>query len=235
MKLQDTTVLITGANRGIGAALVKAFQQAGVRKIYAAARNPASINIEGVTPIQLDVTNPEQVAAAAALAGDVTLVINNAGISSPTAGLLEAGALAAARAQFETNTLGVLSVSAAFAPVLKANGGGGLVNILSALSWVVVGGSGVYSASKAAAWAITNGLRNDLRVQGTKVLGVHFGYVDTDMTSGVDAPKADPKDIAAAILKAIENGDDELLADGTAQYVKSQLTAARPMYLGEPS
>ncbi|MES2104705.1 MAG: SDR family oxidoreductase [Pseudomonadota bacterium] len=233
MKLQDTTVLITGANRGIGAALVKAFQQAGVRKIYAAARNPASIKIEGVTPIQLDVTDPEQAAAAAKIAGDVNLVINNAGISSPKAALLEAGAAAAARAQFETNALGTLAVSVAFAPVLKANGGGGLVNILSALSWAVIGNSGVYSASKAAAWAITNGLRNDLRAQGTTVLGVHFGYVDTDMTSGVDAPKSDPADIAAAILKAVENGDEELLADSVAQHVKSQLTAARPIYLGE--
>lgn len=233
MKLQDATVLITGANRGIGAALVKAFQQAGVRKIYAAARDPATITIEGVTPIQLDVTKPEQAAAAAAIASDVTLVINNAGISVPTAPLLDAGAPAAARAQFETNALGTLAVSAAFAPVLKANGGGALVNILSALSWVVVGNSGVYSASKAAAWAITNGLRNDLRAQGTSVLGVHFGYVDTDMTKAVDAPKSDPKDIAAAIVKAVENGEEELLADGVAQHVKSQLTAARPIYLGQ--
>lgn len=225
MDISKAVVLVTGANRGIGAALAAAFVRAGARKVYGAARHPEAVKTPGVIPLELDVTNPDDVAAAVRTAGDVNVLINNAGATQRVP-LLEPGALTAARELFETNTLGVLSLSSAFAPTLKGNGGGTIVNILSALSWTVVGASGLYSATKAATWAITNGLRIELKPQGTTVLGVHFGYVDTDMTRGVTAPKENPQDIAERIVAAVVAGESELLADGTAQFVKKQLATS---------
>lgn len=225
MDISNAVVFVTGANRGIGAALAAAFVRAGARKVYGAARNPEAVKGDGVIPIKLDVTKPDEVAAAARNASDVNVLINNAGTTQRVS-LLEAHALTAARELFETNTLGVLSLSSAFAPILKGNGGGTIVNILSALSWAVVGTSGLYSATKAATWAITNGLRIELKPQGTTVLGVHFGYVDTDMTRGVTAPKENPQDIAERIVAAVVAGESELLADGTAQFVKKQLATS---------
>jgi NAD(P)-dependent dehydrogenase (short-subunit alcohol dehydrogenase family) len=231
VNISNATFLVTGANRGIGAALVSALQRAGARKIYATARDPDSITASGVTKLRLDVTDAAQVAAAVRSAPDVTVLINNAG-ATQRASLLDSNAVTAARELFETNTFGVLALSNAFAPVLKANGGGTIVNILSALSWVVVGTTGLYSATKAATWAITNGLRLELKPQGTHVLGVHFGYVDTDMTKGVTAPKESPHDIADRIVAAVSADEAELLADQTAKMVKQGLTAPRSMYLG---
>jgi NAD(P)-dependent dehydrogenase (short-subunit alcohol dehydrogenase family) len=225
MNISNAVVLVTGANRGIGAALAAAFVGAGARKVYSAARHPEAVETPGVIPLKLDVTKPDEVAAAVRNAGDVNVLVNNAGATQRVS-LLESGAVTAARELFETNTLGVLSLSSAFAPVLKNNGGGTIVNILSALSWAVVGTSGLYSATKAATWAITNGLRIELKPQGTTVLGVHFGYVDTDMTRGVTAPKENPHDIAKRIVAAVAAGESELLADGTAQFVKKQLASS---------
>lgn len=225
MDISNAVVFVTGANRGIGAALAAAFVRAGARKVYGAARNPEAIKTAGVIPIRLDVTKADEVAAAVRSASDVNVLVNNAGAIQRVA-LLEPNALTAARELFETNTFGVLSLSSAFAPILKTNGGGTIVNILSALSWVVAGTSGLYSATKAATWAITNGLRIELKPQGTTVLGVHFGYVDTDMTRGVTAPKENPQDIAERIVAAVAAGESELLADGTAQFVKKQFATS---------
>ena len=206
MKIQGSTALVTGANRGFGLAYAKALLAAGARKVYAGARDPSSVPaLQGLVPVKLDVTDVADLAAAVAQCGDVDLVINNAGVIGADT-LLSANGVESLRSQMETNLYGVFAVARAFAPVLRANGGGALVNMLSALSWVSLPGTAAYSVSKAAAWALTNGLRIELRVQGTLVVAVHAGYIDTDMVRAVDAPKARPEDIAAAVLAGIEAG-----------------------------
>lgn len=231
MKLQDSVVFITGANRGLGLAFARAALAAGARKVYAAARNPASITLAGVVPIALDVTDAAQVAAAARDCGDVTLLINNAGISLGS-DLLSPGAVDKARAEFETNFFGVWALAAAFAPVLKANGGGAIVNVLSALAWATFPSVATYSTSKAAAWSLSNGLRNELREQGTQVTSLHVGYMDTDMTDGIDAPKSAPADVARVTLEGVEAGLFEVLADDVSRGVKASLSSATPAYAG---
>ena len=191
MQLKNAVVFVTGANRGLGRAFAQAALAAGAAKVYAAARDPASIDLPGVTPIALDVTDPAQVAAAAKQCADVTLLINNAGISQG-AGVLADDAIAIARRHLETNVFGVWALTQAFAPALKANGGGAVLNVLSVLSWVTLPGLTPYSASKAAAWALSNGLRQELKAQGTQLTSLHVGYMDTDMTRGLDAPKSAP-------------------------------------------
>lgn len=230
MQLKDATVLITGANRGIGLAFAREALARGARKVYAGARNPASVTLPGVVPIALDVTDPAQVAAAAERAGDTTLVINNAGIAAP-GGFLAEGGLDSARAHLETNFFGLLRVSQAFAPVLAANGGGALLNVLSVASWINSPMLSVYGASKSAAWALTNGLRNDLRAQGTQVLGLHMGFVDTDLTRGIEMPKSTPEAIVRRAFDALEAGAEEVLADELTQQVKRSLVAEPAIYL----
>jgi NAD(P)-dependent dehydrogenase (short-subunit alcohol dehydrogenase family) len=233
MKLHNATVLITGANRGIGLAFAREALVRGARKVYAGARNPASVTLAGVEAIALDVTHPEQVAAAAQRAGDVTLVINNAGIAN-LGGFLAEGGIESARAHLETNFFGLLRVSQAFAPVLAANGGGALLNVLSIASWINSPMLSVYGASKSAAWALTNGLRNDLRAQGTQVLGLHMGFVDTDLTKGIEMPKSSPEDIVRRAFDALESGAEEVLGDEFTRQVKSGLSAEPGVYLRDP-
>lgn len=232
MKIQGSTVLVTGANRGLGLAFAKALLAAGARKVYAGARDPSTVTLPGVVPVKLDVTRPEDAAAAAALASDVDIVINNAGITGGIPLLDAREGQHDLRRIMETNLYGIHNVSVAFAPVLKKNGGGALVNMLSALSWISLPSTSAYSVSKAAAWALTNSLRNELREQGTQVLGIHAGYIDTDMVSHVDAPKTSPGDIAQRTLEALERGDSEILADDTAKQVKAGFNAPRAAYLG---
>ncbi|OYU73891.1 MAG: short-chain dehydrogenase, partial [Burkholderiales bacterium PBB5] len=188
MKIENAVVLVTGANRGIGLAFCRALLARGARKVYAGARAPASVTLPGVQALRLDVNQPADVEAAARQASDVTLVINNAGIARP-GGFLAPDSEDVARRLFETNFFAMLRMSQAFAPVLKANGGGGLLNVLSVASWVNGGQLAAYSASKSAAWSLTNALRHELAAQRTQVLGLHMGYVDTDLTRGLDAPK----------------------------------------------
>lgn len=231
MKIENAVVLITGANRGIGLAFARELLARGARKVYAGARDPASIAPQaGVQALRLDVNNPGEVAAAAALAQDVTLVINNAGIAQP-GGFLAADSEEVTRRIFETNFFGVLRVSQAFAPILSANGGGALVNVLSVASWVNGGELAAYSASKSAAWSLTNALRSELAGQKTQVLGLHMAYVDTDLTRGFDVPKTSPEQIVKRALNGLESGLDEVLADELTQHVKIGLTAPRPSYL----
>jgi NAD(P)-dependent dehydrogenase (short-subunit alcohol dehydrogenase family) len=233
MLIENSVALVTGANRGLGLAFAKALLERGARKVYAAARDPASVTLPGVVPLRLDVTDPAQVEAAAREAGDVTLLINNAGISQ-RASVLGDNGIDAARAQLETNFFGPFVTSRAFAPVLKRNGGGAILNVLSVLSWVTLPGSVTYSASKAAAWALTNGLRGELRAQETQVLGLHVGYIDTDMTAAVTDPKSDPADVVRAALDALEQGKEEVLADDISRAVKRGLSAEPGVYLGSP-
>jgi len=153
MKLANATVLITGANRGLGLAFAREALARGARKVYAAARDPASVTLPGVVPIRLDVTKPDEIAAAARECGDVTLLINNAGIAS-TGGFLADDSVASAQRHLDTNLFGPMRLTRAFAPVLAANGGGACLNVLSIASWISGPLLGVYGMSKSAAWAI---------------------------------------------------------------------------------
>jgi NAD(P)-dependent dehydrogenase (short-subunit alcohol dehydrogenase family) len=230
MKIQDAVVLVTGANRGIGLAFARELLARGARKVYAGARNPATVTQSGVQPLQLDVDKPEDVAAAATLAPDVTLVINNAGIGQP-GGFLAADSEAVARRIFETNFFAMLRVSKAFAPILGANGGGALLNVLSVASWVNGGELAAYAASKSAAWSLTNALRHELAPQKTQVLALHMAYVDTDLTRSFDVPKTSAQQIVERALDALESGLEEVLADELTVQVKRGMTAPRPSYL----
>lgn len=234
MKIENAVVLVTGANRGIGAVFARELLARGARKVYAGARKPDTVTQAGLHALQLDVTKPQEVAAAAALATDVTLVINNAGIAQP-GGFLAADSEDVTRRIFETNFFAMLRMSQAFAPILKANGGGALLNVLSVASWMNGGELAAYSASKSAAWSLTNALRNELAQQKTQVLGLHMAYVDTDLTRGLEAPKSSPQDIVRRALDGLESGLDEVLADEVTQQVKRGMTAARPSYLPQLS
>ncbi|GAA5141689.1 SDR family oxidoreductase [Nocardioides marinquilinus] len=222
MEINGAVALVTGANRGIGAQLVEQLKRRGAAKVYAAARDIGTIRADGVHPLELDVTDDVQVRAAAAAAGDVTLLVNNAGISTGTP--LVTGDEAEIRREMETNFFGPLRTTRAFAPVLAANGGGAIVNLVSALSWFATPGSGAYSASKAAAWQLSDSTRLELAGQGTHVVAVHMGLVDTDMVRGFDAPKLSPAVLANAALDAVESGEREVLGDDWARFVKAGLT-----------
>ena len=233
MKIANSVAFVTGANRGLGLAFAKALLAGGARKVYAAARDPGSVTLPGVTPIRLDVTSLDEIAAAARECGDVDLLVNNAGIARGR-GFLAPDSVEGARAELETNYFGPLLVSRAFAPILARNGGGAILNVLSVLSWVSLPTSATYGASKAAAWSLTNGLRNELRAQGTQVLALHVGYMDTDMTARIDAPKSRPEDVVKLTLETLEAGGEETLADELSRAVKQGLSAERGIYLGAP-
>jgi len=230
MKLDNAVVLITGANRGLGLAFAREALARGARKVYAAARDPASVTLAGVVPIKLDVTKPEDVAAAARECADVTLVINNAGIAA-VGGVLADDAVESAKRHFDTNVYGVMRMSKAFAPVLAANGGGAILNVLSIASWINGPLLGVYAASKSAAWGVTNGMRQELRAQKTQVVGMHVGFVDTDLTKGIDAPKSSPEVVVKRTFDALEAGAEEVLADENTRAVKQGLSAEPGVYL----
>ncbi|MDE2605926.1 MAG: SDR family oxidoreductase [Burkholderiales bacterium] len=230
MQLAHAVVLVTGANRGIGLAFAREALARGARKVYAAARDPAGVALPGVHPIRLDVTAADQVARAARDCGDVTLLVNNAGIPA-TGGFLQDGALESARHQLETNFFGMLRMAQAFAPVLAAHGGGAMLNVLSIASWINRPLLGAYGATKSAAWALTNGLRHELRGQGTQVSALHMGFVDTDLTRGIEMPKSTPEAIVRAAFDGLEAGLDEILADEMTRQVKRSLSADQAAYL----
>jgi NAD(P)-dependent dehydrogenase (short-subunit alcohol dehydrogenase family) len=230
MKIRDSVAFVTGANRGIGLAFAQELLAGGARKVYAAARQPKLITLAGVEGVRLDVTNPEDVATAARQFTDVNLLINNAGIALWT-GFLAPDSVEAARSEMETNYYGPLLLSRAFAPVLAKNGGGAIVNLLSVLSWVAVPSAGTYSASKTAVWSFTNWLRTALREQGTQVIGVHAGPVDTDMASDLTLPKVKPVEVVRQVLSAVEAGRDEVLADDMTRQVKAGLSDREGIYL----
>lgn len=219
MDLRTTTALVTGANRGFGRALAAELVSRGAT-VLAGARRPGSVDLPGVTPLALDITDPASVAAAAAATGEVTLLVNNAGIDTRT-NLLTAD-LADVQAELDTNYLGTLSVVRAFLPQVERSGGT-IVNVLSALSWVSFPGTGAYSAAKSAAWSMTNALRAELAPRGVTVAGLHVGYMDTDMTEGVAAPKSDPAEIARIAVDAIEADSTEIVADEVSRQVQAGL------------
>jgi NAD(P)-dependent dehydrogenase (short-subunit alcohol dehydrogenase family) len=225
MELKNTVAVVTGANRGLGRHLATQLLERGA-KVYAAARRPESVDLAGVTPLRLDVTDEESVRAAARIASDATLLVNNAGISTGTR--LLAGDLDAVRLEMETNFFGPLAVTRTFAPVIEGNGGGAVLNVLSVLSWLHPAGLGAYAAAKAAAWALTDAAREELAPRGIAVSALHVGYMDTDMARVVPADqKADPAEVAAQALDGIEQGLPEILADDVTRLVKQGLALAQ--------
>lgn len=227
-KIAGSTALVTGANRGLGRALVEALLARGVAKVYAAARRPEDVaawatDEPRVVPLRLDVTDPGSVRAAALAAPDVDLLVNNAGIAGGGS-VFGPDGLASRRTQLETNAFGPLLLTRDLAPTLQANGGGTVVNVLSVLSWVTMPATSAYSASKATAWSLTNAARGELAAQGTRVVGVHVGYLDTDMAAHVDGPKTDPAALAEQVLDAVESGADEVLGDDLSVGVKASLS-----------
>ncbi|WP_433510434.1 SDR family oxidoreductase [Nonomuraea sp. CA-143628] len=222
MELENAVAVVTGANRGLGRHLAVQLLERGA-KVYAAARRPESVDVAGAIPLRLDVTDEESIRAAARRASDATLLINNAGISTGTP--LITSDLEAVRLEMETNYFGPLAVTRTFAPVIEGNGGGAVVNVLSVLSWWHPAVTGAYAAAKAAAWAQTNAVREELAPRGITVSALHVGYMDTDMAAGVPADqKADPADVAAQVLRGIENGRPEILADEVTRNIKQSLS-----------
>ena len=229
MKVAGSIALVTGANRGLGLAFAKALVEMGAAKVYAAARNPEAVTLMGVVPLKLDVTSDEDAVATARVAGNVNLLINNAGIARP-GGFLADGAVEAAREQFEVNFVGPLRMARAFAPVLAKNGGGAIINVLSVASWMNGPTLATYAASKSAAWALTNGLRVELAQQGTQVVALHAAFIDTDLARNIDAPKSSPEEIVRTTLDALERGEGEVLADEITRQVHRGLSADLPVY-----
>lgn len=229
MKLQNATVLVTGANRGLGQEFARQALARGARKVYAAARDPATITLAGVIPVRLDVTDAAGAEALAAELGDVDLVVNNAGIADMKE-VLAPDSEAALRRMLETNVFGVLNVSRAFAPVLAGKGGGAFLNVLSVASWVSSPMLALYAVSKAAAWSLTNALRNELAGHGTQVLALHVSFIDTDMTKDFEAPKLSVDAVVDGAYAALEAEQPEVAIGELTQAVKRGLSSEPGIY-----
>ncbi|MEF2976012.1 SDR family oxidoreductase [Subtercola sp. YIM 133946] len=219
--LEGATVLVTGANGGLGIEFVHQALARGAAKVYATARTPRDWNDPRIVGLALDVTDEASVAAAARAAADTTIVVNNAGVAGTAP--IATGEMSEIRRIMETNFFGAITVAREFAPVVAENGGGALLDVHSVLSWI--GLAGAYSASKAAFWSATNSLRIELAPQGVQVVGLHLGYADTPMTAGIDAPMNDPADVVAAAYDGLEAGELEVLADQLSIDVKQGLAA----------
>jgi NAD(P)-dependent dehydrogenase (short-subunit alcohol dehydrogenase family) len=222
MNIQHSTVLVTGANRGIGKAFADALLDRGATKVYAAVRDVATVTDPRLAPIALDVTDPDRIEAVARELDDVQVVVNNAGVLH--VGIPLTASLDAARLELETNYLSMVSMTQAFAPVLERNGGGAFINVLSVFSWVATPLLTTYSASKAAAWSFTNAARIELRRQGTQVVGVHAGPVDTDMAAAFDLEKIHPATVATSALDALEADEPEAVVDDNSRAIKAGLS-----------
>jgi len=224
MNLTDKIVLVTGANRGLGRALVDASLQDGARRVYAAARDLESVRAlfasapSRVVPIQLDITNELSLAEGARRASDVAVLFNNAGVLASRSALHSSAAEIAQ--DFATNCFGMLAATKAFLPALEragATGGAAVVNVLSVVSLANMPALGAYSASKAAASSLTQALRAELGARGVRVHGVFAGAMDTDMVRSVSMPKASPAEVARAILSGIEQGKEDIFPDAMSQ------------------
>jgi len=232
LKIRGSVALVTGSNRGLGHAFCEGLLQKGAAKVYAAARNPSMVRLHGVVPLKLDITSVCDVLRVTHGCEDVTILVNNAGIlrDSP---MLGAQTEAAARQEMETNFFGPLAMVQNFAPVLARNGGGAIVNVLSVASWFANPFMATYCASKAAAEVLTDAVRMQLRSQGTRVVGVYAGYIDTDMAARVHAPKTDPRQVVERTLEGLESGADRVFADDRASHIAARVRTDRDAFYAE--
>jgi NAD(P)-dependent dehydrogenase (short-subunit alcohol dehydrogenase family) len=220
MDIAGRTALVTGANRGLGRHLAEGLRDRGAT-VYAAARRPDQVDLAGVIPIRLDVTDEASIAEAVAATQGVSILINNAG--SSTGSPLLRGSLSDIRLEMDTHYFGSLLVTRAFYPQLAESPQSAVLNVLSVLSWLSFPAMGAYCAAKSAAWSMTNALRQELAPFGTTVSALHVGYMDTDMTAEIDAPKVDPQAVAQIALDGIEAGEVEILADELSATVRAGL------------
>ena len=221
MRIEGAVALVTGANRGLGRHFTEQLLARGAAKVYATARDAGSITTPGVEVLALDLLDQASIDAAASAAGDVTLLINNAGVSAREN--LVRGDLAGIRREIDTHIFGTLGGTRAFADILAAGGGGAIINVLSALSWFSWDGATSYAAAKAAEWSLTNGVRVELAAQHTQVVGLHLGGADTDMMAGYDGPLLRPVDVVTAALDGLADGAVEVLVDDWSRTVKAGL------------
>jgi NAD(P)-dependent dehydrogenase (short-subunit alcohol dehydrogenase family) len=225
--IAGAAALVTGGARGFGLAVVNELLDRGAARVYATSRTAHQPNDPRVIPLVLDVTDDASVQAAAHAAPDISILVNNAGVLTRSKVLTSP--LDDLQTELDTNLFGIIRVSRAFAPVLAQHASSSIVNVLSALSWLSLGGG--YEVSKSAAWSATNALRLQLADQRTTVTALHVGYMDTEMIAALDVPKADPRDVARHVADGILNGDFEVLADETARRVKSGLSGdVRALY-----
>ncbi|RAI01877.1 short-chain dehydrogenase [Acuticoccus sediminis] len=219
MDLKTTTALVTGANRGLGLAIADALELGGA-KVYVASRSGRTDARERFIPVTLDVTDPASIAAAADRLGDVTLLVNNAGILAG-GGPISAPGLDGARAEMETNYFGSLAMARAFAPLIAANGGGAIVNVASILSHAPIPQAGTYSASKAAVLSMTQAMRAELAPRGVRVLAVLPAYIETDMTAGLTANKISPAAVADALVAGLRGDAEDIYPGEAAEFVRN--------------
>ena len=224
MNIAGSVGLVTGANRGLGKAYAQALLAAGAAKVYAGARDPSAITDPRLIPIRLDVTSKADIAAAAAACGDVTLLINNAGVMLLSPMLAERSD-EAMRREMEVNVFGMQAMIRAFAPILAANGGGAIINMLSVVSWFAAPYTATYAASKQAALAVSDASRIQLKAQGTQVVGVYAGFIDTDMAASVRLPKTSPQQVAERSLDGVREGKNHVLADSRAEEIWTYMRA----------
>ena len=224
MNIARSVALVTGANRGLGKAYVEALLSSGAAKVYAGARDPSKITDTRVIAVQLDVSSKCEINAAVRQCSDVTLLVNNAGAMLNTP-ILAPNAVDAMRKEMEVNVFGMASMIQAFAPILAKNGGGAIVNMLSVVSWFTPPFNATYAASKHAALAVSDAARMELRKQGTRVIGVYAGFIDTEMAAGRSGPKTSPAQVAALALEGVESGLNHVLTDERARQIYDAVRA----------
>lgn len=236
MKIQQSTVFVTGANRGLGLAFARALVARGAKKVYAGMRDTNGFREPGITPVQLDLHDPASIQAAAALCGDVNFLLNNAGIARYEKSVLDPAGLADARAMFDTNYFGTIRVTQAFAPALLSNGdgAGAILNVLSVASWIAKPLLAAYAASKSAEWSFTNALRVELKDSGVLVSGMHVGFIDTELTKDLQVAKLSAEAVVNSALDGIEAGVEEIIIDDVSKAVKASLSSPAAIYLAPP-
>ncbi|MEU5670708.1 SDR family oxidoreductase [Micromonospora sp. NPDC047753] len=228
MQINGSTALVTGANRGLGKAFAEALLARGAT-VYATARRVESIDIPGAVALQMDITDPASIEAAAGKVGDLNILINNAGTS--TEAPLLGPSLENIRHDFDTNFWGTLNVTRTFAPRLA---GGAILNVISALSWYTFApSSNGYAASKAAEWSLTNGIRLELAGQKTLVTALALAIADTDMMAGIDIPKLAPHEVVSQALDGLEAGKIEVIADKPTANVKASLSGDPALFYAD--